>query len=198
VGTACALGRVRTDDPRFTKPVLFQLSYKGMAGRQGVEPCTPGFGVQTAPGARPTRVKKKCRPQESNLVLLLFRQAREPSTPGRQARCCEAPLQGIEPCSRGRRPRCDPIASRSKRGRLEGLEPSRTGVTTRWLTLRHQPTSNRGTWNRTRTTRVSDECPTIGPCPVMPRVWVAGLEPATSRIRTVRSTQAELHPEKSG
>jgi hypothetical protein len=113
VGTASALGRDRTDDPRFTKPVLFQLSYKGMAGRQGVEPCPPGFGVRAAPGARPVKVKKKCRPLESNQVLLLFRQAREPSTPGRQS-LLRALLQGIEPCSRGRRPRRDPIASKSK------------------------------------------------------------------------------------
>src|SRR6187549_845302 len=64
-GTASALGRDRTDDPRFTKPVLFQLSYKGMAGRQGVEPCSLGFGVQAARGARPTTGAQKCRPPES-------------------------------------------------------------------------------------------------------------------------------------
>ena len=92
-GTARAPGRVRTDGLRFTKPALLQLSYKGMAGRQGVEPCALGFGVQAAPGARPTndRYCVKCRPPESNRVLLLFRQAREPSTPGRQTGAASAP-----------------------------------------------------------------------------------------------------------
>ena len=54
-GAASAPGRARTDDPRFTKPVLLPTELQGRkrAGRQGVEPCAPGFGVQAAPGARP-------------------------------------------------------------------------------------------------------------------------------------------------
>jgi hypothetical protein len=202
VGTASALGRDRTDDLRFTKPALHQLSYKGMAGRQGVEPCPPGFGVRAAPGARPVKVKKKCRPLESNQVLLLFRQAREPSTPGRQS-LLRALLQGIEPCSRGRRPRRDPIASKSKEvGWRDSnpLEPGSRPGDSPFVISQHQrhirQTSVGVPGIEPGTLAYQTRVLPLDHTPLVLRVWVAGFEPATSRIRTVRSGQTELHPDK--
>jgi hypothetical protein len=136
-------------------------------------------------------VKKKCRLQESNLVLLLFRQAREPSTPRRQCGAAERSCR-----------ESNPVHAVDGRAAIQSHPRAwRSAGGTRTLSNRgHDPVAHpspsanisRGTWNRTRTARVSDESPTIGPCPVKPgvlRVWVTGLEPATSRIRTVRSTK---------
>jgi hypothetical protein len=41
-----ATGENRTLDNLFTREVLCQLSYGGMAGQEGLEPSTPGFGDQ--------------------------------------------------------------------------------------------------------------------------------------------------------
>jgi hypothetical protein len=138
-----------------------------MAGRQGVEPCALGFGVQAAPGARPTKDKYclKRRPLESNQVLLLFRQAREPSTPGRHDRCCERSCRESNPVHVVDGHAAIPIASRSKResGYLE-LNQDHSRI-------------RRESYRWTIPRGATEE------------VWVTGLEPATSRIRTVRSTK---------
>ena len=81
VGTARALGRVRTGDPLFTKPVLFQLSYQGgrVAGRQGIEPCRAGFGVRTASKAAACEERSG---RESNPVHTVDGRAAIQSHPG--------------------------------------------------------------------------------------------------------------------
>jgi hypothetical protein len=121
-------------------------------------------------------VKKKCRLLESNQVLLLFRQAREPSTPRRQNIDCERPCRESNPVHvvdghaaiqsrpRAKRRCCTSVGA-------PGLEPGLLAYQARVFAF--------------------------GPYPVVLRVWVTGLEPATSRIRTVRSTQAELHPDET-
>ena len=78
-GVTSAPGRVRTDDPRFTKPVLLPAELQGRV-------CTAGT--------------TECRPQESNPVLPFFRRARGPPTPGRQTNSdCGVPPAGIEPAA---------------------------------------------------------------------------------------------------
>lgn len=79
-GVTSAPGRVRTDDPRFTKPVLLPTELQGRVL------CTAGAA--------------ECRPQESNPVLPFFRRARGPPTPGRHTDCdCGVPPAGIEPAA---------------------------------------------------------------------------------------------------
>ena len=138
-------------------------------------------------GAPPIELQgqDECRPQESNLVLLHFKQAREPSTPGRQdERSCRE---------------SNPVHAVDGRAAIQS-----------------HPRANRGTWNRTRTARVSDESPTIGPYPghyesgrqdlnlrphgsepcalaklsytqMKPKVGMTGFEPAASRTPSARS-----------